>query len=227
MGVFSRLADIVNSNINAMLDRAEDPEKIVRLIIQEMEETLVEVRSTAARSIAEKKDVQRQLKRLNEAQGEWANKAELALRKGREDLSKAALIEKSKLAETAKALAEELDALDAALAQGEEDIAKLEAKLRDAKTRQKAIEARNQTASNRLRTRKQVYDRRTDDAFARFETIEQRVDRLEGEAEAFDMGRTKTLSEEFAELEAGTAIEDELKALKERVAKSSGTAESR
>lgn len=227
MGVFSRLADIVNSNINAMLDRAEDPEKIVRLIIQEMEETLVEVRSTAARSIAEKKDVQRQLKRLTEAQGEWADKAELALRKGREDLSKAALIEKSKLADAAKALGEELSALEAALAQGEEDIAKLEAKLRDAKTRQKAIEARNQTASNRLRTRKQVYDRRTDDAFARYETVEQRIDRLEGEAEAFDMGRTKSLSEEFAELEADTAIEQELKALKERVAKTSGAAESR
>ncbi|HRW61583.1 MAG TPA: phage shock protein PspA [Defluviicoccus sp.] len=220
MGIFSRLADIVNSNINAILESAEDPQKIIRLIIQEMEETLVEVRATAARGIAEKKDVERRLARLQEAQAEWERKAEVALRRDREDLSKAALIEKARLGETVKALSQERDALTTALAQGEADIAKLEAKLRDAKTRQKTMEARHETASNRLKARKQVYDSRADDAFSRFESFERRIDEKEGQAEALELGKTRTVAEELADLEADAAIEDELKALKQRVAKS-------
>ncbi|MBX3517766.1 MAG: phage shock protein PspA [Rhodospirillales bacterium] len=220
MGIFSRLADIVNSNINAILESAEDPQKIIRLIIQEMEETLVEVRATAARGIAEKKDVERRLARLAEAQAEWERKAEVALRRDREDLSKAALIEKARLGETVKALSQERDALTTALAQGEADIAKLEAKLRDAKTRQKTMEARHETASNRLKARKQVYDSRADDAFSRFESFERRIDEKEGQAEALELGKTRTVAEELADLEADAAIEDELKALKQRVAKS-------
>ncbi|HOT83136.1 MAG TPA: phage shock protein PspA [Candidatus Defluviicoccus seviourii] len=220
MGIFSRLADIVNSNINAILESAEDPQKIIRLIIQEMEETLVEVRATAARGIAEKKDVERRLARLAEAQAEWERKAEVALRRDREDLSKAALIEKARLGETVKALSQERDALTTALAQGEADIAKLEAKLRDAKTRQKTMEARHETASNRLKARKQVYDSRADDAFSRFESFERRIDEKEGQAEALELGKTRTVAEELADLEADAAIEDELKALKLRVAKS-------
>ena len=220
MGIFSRLADIVNSNINAILESAEDPQKIIRLIIQEMEETLVEVRATAARGIAEKKDVERRLARLAEAQAEWERKAEVALRRDREDLSKAALIEKARLGETVKALSQERDALTTALAQGEADIAKLEAKLRDAKTRQKTMEARHETASNRLKARKQVYDSRADDAFSRFESFERRIDEKEGQAEALELGKTRTVAEELADLEADAAIEDELKALKQRVARS-------
>ncbi len=220
MGIFSRLADIVNSNINAILESAEDPQKIIRLIIQEMEETLVEVRATAARGIAEKKDVERRLARLAEAQAEWERKAEVALRRDREDLSKAALIEKARLGETVKVLTEERDALVTALSQGEADIAKLEAKLRDAKTRQKTMEARHETASNRLKARKQVYDSRADDAFSRFESFERRIDEKEGQAEALELGKTRTVAEELADLEADAAIEDELKALKQRVAKS-------
>ena len=220
MGIFSRLADIVNSNINAILESAEDPQKIIRLIIQEMEETLVEVRATAARGIAEKKDVERRLARLQEAQAEWERKAEVALRRDREDLSKAALIEKARLGETVKVLTEERDALMTALSQGEADIAKLEAKLRDAKTRQKTMEARHETASNRLKARKQVYDSRADDAFSRFESFERRIDEKEGQAEALELGKTRTVAEELADLEADAAIEDELKALKLRVAKS-------
>ncbi len=220
MGIFSRLADIVNSNINAILESAEDPQKIIRLIIQEMEETLVEVRATAARGIAEKKDVERRLARLQEAQAEWERKAEVALRRDREDLSKAALIEKARLGETVKVLTEERDALMTALSQGEADIAKLEAKLRDAKTRQKTMEARHETASNRLKARKQVYDSRADDAFSRFESFERRIDEKEGQAEALELGKTRTVAEELADLEADAAIEDELRALKLRVAKS-------
>lgn len=217
MGVFSRLADIVNSNINSILDRAEDPEKIVRLIIQEMEETLVEVRATAARSIAEKKDIERQLKRCRNAQSGWQDKAELAMRKGREDLAKAALIEKAKLSEAAQAMEEDLAALEAALGQGEADIGKLEAKLQEARTRQKAMQARQETANNRLRTRRAIYDRRVEDALMRFESVERRIDRTESVIEAYEMGRPKSTAEQLAELEADAAIEDELAALKARL----------
>ncbi len=219
MGIFSRLSDIINSNVNSILDHAEDPQKIIRLIVQEMEETLVEVRTTAARMIAERKEADRRLQRVREAQADWDRKAELALRKGREDLSRAALMEKAKLAEVADALAEESAALAAALAQGEEDIGKLEAKLRDAKARQKAMLAREETANNRLRTRRTLHDPRLADAFTRFEHVERRIDRLEGEVESYDLGSKKTLSQEIADLEADAAIEAELDALKARLAK--------
>lgn len=219
MGIFSRLADIINSNLNSILDRAEDPEKIIRLVIQEMEDTLVEVRSTAAKTIAEKKEASRRLARLTEAQKEWEAKAELALSKGREDLAKGALVEKAKLAEAAGMLERELDELDAMLRQGEADIAKLESKLREAKAKQQALTARHETASARLKVRRNLYDGRVDDAFARFEQIEKRLDAAEGEVESFGLGRGKSLAEEISELAAEAAIEEELAALKARIEK--------
>lgn len=226
MGIFSRLADIINSNLNSILDRAEEPEKIIRLVIQEMEDTLVEVRSTAAKTIAEKKEATRRLGRLGEAQKSWEEKAELALSKGREDLAKAALVEKSKLAETAHLLQEELEELDTMLRQGESDIAKLESKLREAKAKQQALAARHETASSRLKVRRNLYDGRVDDAFARFEQVEKRLDAAEGEVEAFDLGRGKSLAEEISQLAAESAIEDELAALKARVSRSQEGAKS-
>ena len=225
MGVFSRLTDIINSNVNVILDRAEDPQKIIRLIVQEMEETLVEVRAGAARTIAERKELDRRLRRIREAQAEWDRKAELALRKGREDLCRAALIEKSKLNDAAKALQEELEPLESALQRGDEDIAKLEAKLREAKAKQQAMVVREQTASSRLRVRKQTYDPRVDHAFARFESLERRIDRAEGEVEAYDLGHRKTLAEEIAGLEANASVEAELDALKARIAGRSDSAD--
>jgi phage shock protein A len=220
MGIFSRLADIINSNLNSILDRAEEPEKIIRLVIQEMEDTLVEVRSTAAKTIAEKKESNRRLARLAEAQAGWEEKAELALSKGREDLAKAALVEKSKLAEATGLLRDEIEELDAMLQQGEADISKLEAKLREAKAKQQALAARHETASSRLKVRRNLYDGRVDDAFARFEQVEKKLDAAEGEVEAFDLGRGKSLAEEISELATESAIEDELAALKARLQKS-------
>lgn len=217
MSIFSRLADIINSNISSILDRAEDPEKMIRLMIQEMEETLVEARTVAARVIADKKEGHRRLARLAEAQAEWQRKAELALSKNREDLAKGALIEKAKLAETAKALEEDLQQLDEALAHQEEDITKLEAKLREAKAKQKTILARHETATSRLKVRQQSHTRRMDDAFMRFEQMERRLDNLEGEVEAYDLGRGKTLADEIADLEADQAVERELEELKSRL----------
>ena len=217
MGIFSRFSDIVNSNINAILDKAEDPEKIVRLMIQEMEDTLVEVRSAAARSIADKKDLNRKLSTLDREQEEWDSKAELAMRKGREDLAKAALVEKSRATAAADAVRADYTAVDEGLTKLNEDIARLEGKLKDAKARQKALLARHKTASSRLAARQKIHDYKIDDAMVRFEAYTKRIDDVEGRVEAYDMGLPKDLRHEFAGLEAEESIEADLDALRKRV----------
>jgi len=218
MGIFTRFSDIVNSNINAILDKAEDPEKIVRLMIQEMEDTLVEVRSAAARSIADKKDLNRRIEALDRDLANWDGKAELALRKGREDLAKAALIEKSRVATAVEALKQDYLAVDEGLAKLNEDIARLESKLEDAKARQKALLARHKTANSRLAARKKIHDYKIDDAMVRFEQYTRRIDDVEGRIEAYDLGLPKDLNHEFAGLEAEESVKAELDALKQRVA---------
>src|SRR5579875_2708760 len=227
MGIFSRLTDIVNSNLNALLDRAEDPEKIIRLIIQEMEDTLVEVRSSAVRTIAEKKELERRLGQLRRAQEDWARKAELAVTKGREDLAKGALLAKARLGEAAAALAAQLAQIDAGLAKQNEDIAKLQAKLADAKAREQAITARHKTAASRLKLRAKLYDERVTDALARFDQVERALDEIEGKGEAYDLGRKPGLAEELGALQAEAGVEEELAALKARLGNRarSGTAE--
>ena len=218
MGIFTRFSDIVNSNINAILDKAEDPEKIVRLMIQEMEDTLVEVRSAAARSIADKKDLNRKIEALENERNDWEDKAELALRKGREDLAKAALVEKSRVASAVEAFKEDYVAVDEGLSKLNEDIARLEDKLEDAKARQKALLARHKTANSRLAARKKIHDYKIDDAMLRFEAYTRRIDDVEGRVEAYDLGLPKDLKHEFAGLEAEESVKQELDALKARVA---------
>jgi phage shock protein A len=222
MGIFSRLSDIVNSNVTALLDHAEDPAKMIRLIIVEMEDTLVEVRAGAAKTIAEQKDVGRTLGRYRAVQDEWRRKAEVALAKGREDLSRAALLEKAKLGEEAVRLEEEQLHLDEGLAKAEEDIRRLEDKLKEARAKQKTMSARHQSASHRLKVRRSMHDGRLEDAFARFEQVEKRLDTIEGEVESYDLGRPRTLGDELAELESETAIEDELAEMKARMAGGQG-----
>lgn len=218
MGIFTRFSDIVNSNINAILDKAEDPEKIVRLMIQEMEDTLVEVRSAAARSIADKKDLNRKLESLDREQRDWDQKAELAVRKGREDLAKAALVEKSRVGAAAELLKQDYIAVDEGLSKLNEDIARLEGKLEDAKARQKSLLARHKTASSRLAVRKKIHDYKIDDAMIRFEQYTRRIDDVEGRVEAYDLGLPKDLNHEFASLQAEDSVQEELDALKKRVA---------
>jgi len=218
MGIFTRFSDIVNSNINAILDKAEDPEKIVRLMIQEMEDTLVEVRSAAARSIADKKDLNRKIEALESERDDWDDKAELAMRKGREDLAKAALVEKSRVSTAVDVLKQDYVAVDEGLAKLNEDIARLEAKLDDAKARQKALLARHKTANSRLAARKKIHDYKIDDAMLRFEAYTRRIDDVEGRVEAYDLGLPKDLNHEFASLEAEEAVREELDALRKRVA---------
>ena len=220
MGIFTRFSDIVNSNINAILDKAEDPEKIVRLMIQEMEDTLVEVRSAAARSIADKKDLNRKLEILERDQSEWDSKAELALRKGREDLAKAALVEKSRALSACDIIKADYTAIDEGLGKLNHDISRLEKKLLDAKARQKSLLARHKTANSRLAARKKIHDYKIEDAMVRFEQYTRRIDDVEGRIEAYDLGLPKDLNHEFAGLEAEESVAEELAELKKRVANS-------
>mgnify|MGYP000277055086 FL=1 len=216
MGIFSRFTDIVNSNINALLDKAEDPEKMVRLIIQEMEDTLVEVRSASAKTLANKKEIVNQIAKYESDASDWEAKAELALSKDREDLARAALQEKKKSAEAAEALSKELAIVDEQISKLQDEIGQLQEKLADAKSRQKAIIMRQKTASSRLEVKKTLDSTKVDNAMGRFEQYERKVDDLESQVEAYDLGK-KTLQDEFAELEASDKVEDELAALKAKV----------
>jgi phage shock protein A len=217
MSIFSRLADIVNSNINSILDRAEDPEKIIRLIIQEMEDTLVEVRSSAVRSIAERKELERRIEATRREQEDWQRRAELALTRGREDLAKGALTAKARVADALAREERHLAQLAEALDKQNEDIAKLQAKLADAKARERTIVARHKTAASRIKLRSKLYDERITDAFARFEQVERALDEAEGRVEAFDLGRKTGLADELAGIEKDAAVEEELAALKARL----------
>jgi phage shock protein A len=216
MGIFSRTRDIIAANFNDMLDKAEDPAKMIRLIILEMEETLVEVRTSSARTIADQKELRRHVAKLDKLQSDWADKAQLALSKDREDLARAALLEKKKATEMADQIRAEITVLDDSLRAYEQDIEKLQNRLREARSRQSAIAARLQSAENRVKLRTLLSNERVDEALARFDQLERRVDYAEGRAEAMSIGdnRQPTLAEEIAALADGDKIEDELAEMK-------------
>jgi len=209
--VFSRARDIFAANMTELLDRAEDPARMIRMIILEMEETLVEIRATAARSIADIKEIRRSAGRLEELQDNWTAKAELALSKDREDLAKAALVERQKAAEMADGIRDELSQMEQVLRGYEVDIAKLQGKLREARARQNAIAARFESAVTRAKAREIMHGSRTADAFAKFELLERRADFAEGRCEA--LGIT-SLEDEIDKLKSGEKIDSELKAMK-------------
>lgn len=216
MSIFSRMTDIVNSNLNALLDKAEDPEKMVRLIIQEMEETLVEVRSTSARAIADRKDLQRRAQWQQEEASEWQRKAEIAVTKGRDDLAKGALAEARKCTDQAEVLNGELELLAVTLSKLGDDVSALQEKIKDAKARQNAIIMRGKAAHSRLGVRRTLSDHNIDDAIIRFEQYERKMDDLEGQVEAYDLGQ-KTLADEITELEGDEDLDAMLSDLKQRM----------
>ena len=217
MGIFSRTRDIVAANFSDLLDRAEDPAKMIRMIILEMEETLVEVRSSAARSIADQKEMRRHGAKLADMQASWTEKAELALSKGREDLAKAALVEKRKAADMADELAAQVTLIDEALRADEGDIAKLQTKLREARAKQNAISTRIESADNRLRMRELYTGPKVAEAFSRFEILERRAEHAEGRADAMLMGAPASLEDEIAALRGEDQVDAELAAMKARV----------
>jgi phage shock protein A len=223
MSIFTRMSDIINSNINSLLDKAEDPEKMVRLIIQEMEEALVEVRSTSARAIADKKELARRQEYLANESAEWERKAEVAIGRGRDDLAKGAIAERNKAQETSEALGRDLEIIDQSLAKLNEDVGVLQAKIKDAKARRNAIVMRGKTAQTRLGVKRQLNDHNIDDAMQRFENYERKMDDLEGQIEAYDMGQ-RTLADEIAELETDDSIDADLAELKSRMKGESDTA---
>tara|TARA_R110000772_G_scaffold14417_14_gene41696 strand:+ start:868 stop:1542 length:675 start_codon:yes stop_codon:yes gene_type:complete len=218
MGVFSRLSDIVNSNINAMLDKAEDPEKMIRMVIQEMEETLVEVRSTTARIIADKKELIRRNKRLEKQGEDWDSKAELALAKGREDLAKAALSEKNTVREIIILVQEDMEKLDSALDKLGLEIEQLQNKLNEARARQKAILMRHDATASRRTVNSRLHDGSVEKAINKFEHYERKIEHMESEIEAYEMSG-KNVEAEFAALEKEGKLDEELANLKARIAK--------
>ena len=216
MGIFSRMSDIINSNLNALCDSAEDPEKMIRLIIQEMEDTLVEVRSASARVIADQKTAARRRDRIAAEVTSWESKARLAVSKGRDDLAKAALQERRSIEDTLRIVEDELTASGDHISQLNEEIGQLQQKLDDAKAKQKTILLRAKTVSSRAQVKRQVHRSGLDDAFAKFERFERKVDNLEGELQSMDLGRDTTsgLAAEIDALGADDWLEEELMRLK-------------
>jgi phage shock protein A len=222
MSIFSRTRDIFAANMTELLDRAEDPSRMIRMIILEMEETLVEVRASAARSIADGKEMRRAMQRLDELQASWTEKAELALSKDREDLAKAALMERQKAADMADGLRSEIAVIDDTLKSYETDISKLQGKLREARARQNAIATRFESAVTRAKAREVMNGSRTEDAFSRFDVLERRADFAEGRADALGMTGPKSLEEEIADLRSTEKVDAELEAMKASLKKSKG-----
>ncbi|TQV81457.1 phage shock protein PspA [Aliikangiella coralliicola] len=219
MSVFKRFSDIVNSNVSAMLDKAENPEKLVRMIIAEMETTLFDVRTQSAKTIADKKDMQRQLKNMAEEVELWQARAEKALNKDREDLARQALQEKRRVEQAIEAQTNELKELDTALMRLEQDISKLQSKLNEAIARRDAIVARHETVKSTIQMRKQIDDSAINEALHRFERFEKRMDELEAEVEAMDLGRNASLSEQIDALGNDEKLDAELAELKARINK--------
>lgn len=222
MGIFTRFRDIVSANINSILDKAEDPEKMVRLMIQEMEDTLVEVKANCAGVMAGQKKLERELVAAGRERDDWEAKAQLAVNKGRDDLARAAIAEKRRYQAQVGNIEAELVRTRETVAQFQEDIAQLEAKLADARERQRTIIHRRSVATTRREAQGRIRQLDTTDAFAKFEAYEQNIDRLEAEGELVNSLRPKkqSLREELAELEHEDEIEQELARIKAKNAKS-------
>ncbi len=219
MGIFSRMTDIINSNLNAMLDSAEDPEKMVRLIIQEMEDTLVEVRSSSARVLADRKAAARRLEQVQAEAVSWEEKARLAITKEREDLARAALQEKRAIEEEVALVEVELQATDDHITQLGEEVSQLQQKLDEARAKQKALTMRGKTVESRIKVKRQIQREAIDDAFHRFERFERRMDTLESQLESMDIGRdvSPDLAAQINTLEDDELISGEIERLKKEM----------
>lgn len=220
MGIFSRFADIVNSNISSLLDKAEDPEKLIRLIIQEMEDTLVEVRSNSAKAMADKKEVVRRIESLEQQVADWSQKATLALSKQREDLARAALIEKRKLEQNLVSLKKEQALVEETVDKLTDEIAKLEAKITETRAKQQALIIRSQAAGDRRDIQRQLHQGKSEATIAKFEQFSRKIDELEAEADLYAKPSNQSLDQQFAELQAQEEIEQELEKMKQQIKQS-------
>lgn len=218
MGVFSRFKDIVGSNLNSLLDRAEDPRKMIRLMVREMEETLVELKASCAKTMAERKNLERERAAVEAGAGKWSARADLAVQKGRDDLAREALVEKAAYVRRLDALDEEAMHLDGLVEQAREDISRLEDKMNAAREKQRLLEQRHERASQRRRAGNTLTRAESSDVLQRFDGFESRIERMEAEAELAAPKKRPDLEDEFALLEKEDSIEDELAALKEKAA---------
>jgi phage shock protein A len=219
MGIFTRFRDIVSSNINAMLDKAEDPEKLIRLMIREMEDTLIELKASCAEVMANRKKTERQLDNAQSREEEWKAKAELAVVKGRDDLAREALLEKRRLGESADALERELTESNALVEQYQDDIRQLEDKLGSAREKQRILVQRHIHANKKKRAQEEIRRIEGTEAVIKFEELENRIERMEAEADLVNFGRKPGLESEFDDLVVDEEIERELANLKSSVVK--------
>lgn len=217
MGLFSRFTDIINANLNSMLDKAEHPEKMIRLIIGEMEETLIEVRATAAKNIAEQKTLTRKMQNVQKSISNWHQQAELALSKDREDLAKSALAEKHKCQDELSLLENENTLLTELLTTIQDDAQSLQEKLAEAKRRQEALLRREESAQVRLKVRSNTVIHNIDAAMAKFERYQQKIDSLEAQVESYDFTDKKDLSSQISALAQNDDIEAEIAAMKKAI----------
>lgn len=214
MGIFTRFRDIISSNINAMLDKAEEPEKLIRLMIREMEDTLVEIKTACAGVMAGSKKIQRRLEDLRERVGYWEEKAELAVDKGRDDLAREALIEKRKFSRQTDSLENELAEHEDLIRQYQDDIRQLEEKLKSARDKQRMLVQRHIHAQSKIRAQKEIRRVDSSETIIKFDELENRIERMEAEADLVNYGRKTSLEEEFERLSVDEEIENELQALK-------------
>ena len=214
MGIFTRFRDIVSSNINAMLDRAEDPEKMIKLMIREMEDTLIEIKSSCAGVIAGLKKVQRRHADVEERRSLWAERAELAVNKGRDDLAREALLEKRRFSDLADSLSKEIDQHESLIAQYQADIRELEVKLGSAKEKKRMLVQRHRKAKNKKRAQEDIRRMDSSETMARFEHLESRIERMEADADMVNYGKHEGIEDEFDELRSDEDIEKQLAKLK-------------
>jgi phage shock protein A len=214
MGIFTRFRDIISANINAMLDKAEDPEKLIKLMIREMEDTLVEIKASCAGVMADRKKIQRQLEEVRSRENFWNERAGLAVSKGRDDLAREALLEKRRYAGRAEALEKELSECNGLVEQYQDDIHQLEDKLAGAREKQRLLVQRHIHATRKRRAQQEIRRADSTDAIMKFEELENRIERMEAEADLVNLGHKPKLEGELDQLMVEDLIEKDLEALK-------------
>ncbi len=214
MGIFTRFRDIVSSNISAMLDNAEDPEKLIKLMIREIEDTLVELKSACAGAMASKKRARQSLEKAKSRMDHWAGRAELAVSKCRDDLAREALLERRRFAAIVDSLNEELEEHAALVTQYQEDIVQLEEKLQTSREKKRMLVQRHIHARKKRQAQEEIRRMDSSDTLAKFDDLENRIHRMEAEADLVNFGSKPSLDEQFESLATDDDIEKELAALK-------------
>ena len=223
MGIFTRFRDIVSANINAMLDKAEDPEKLIKLMIREMEDTLVELKASCAGVMADRKKVDRQLEELDSRVKYWAERAGLAVNKGRDDLAREALMEKHRYVSRKESLENEIVELGGLVEQYQGDIRQLEEKLKSARNKQRLLVQWHIHAKRKIRAQEDIRRMDSSDVIFKFDEMENRIERMEVDADLVNFGKKPSLEEEFEKLAVDDDIEKELQALKRPAKETSDT----